>query len=79
MSSRGPRTPQKLYYTVGELAEMAGVSDFRMRGLLKANEVPVGKSGQKARRGVVYVSALAQALPDLMDSIALTRGGGGDE
>lgn len=73
MSGRGPRTPQRLYYTVGELAELAGVSKDRMRGLLRANEVPVGKSGQNARRGVVFVSALARALPDLMDSITMTK------
>lgn len=78
MSSRGPRTPQRrtperLYYTVGELAEKAGVTPQRMRGLLRANDVPVGKTGQKARRGVVFVSSLARALPDLMDSITMTQ------
>jgi hypothetical protein len=79
LSSRGPRTPQKLYYTVGELARIAEVSDYRMRNLLRSNEVPVGKSGQNARRGVVYVASLARALPDLMDSITMMKTEGGDE
>ena len=59
----------RIYFTVRELADMAGVSPYRMRGLLAANEVPVGKSGQNARRGVVYKAALEAALPDLVDSI----------
>lgn len=54
---------------------MADVSDYRMRNLLRANEVPVGKSGQNARRGVVYVSSLYQALPELAESIRFKTGG----
>lgn len=64
---RGPGGP--IYFTVPQLAKMAGVTPYQMRGLLAANEVPVGRTGQNARRGVVYRASLEAALPDLMDSI----------
>lgn len=64
----------RVYWTVGELAKMAGVSPYRMRGLLKSNDVPIGKHGQKfARPGVVLKSTLEAAFPDLVDSIRGSR------
>jgi hypothetical protein len=62
---------QKLVYSVRELAELAGVSPYRMRNILATNDVPVSNSGQAGKKQVVYASALASALPDLMDSIKM--------
>jgi hypothetical protein len=58
----------KLVYSVRELAELAGVSPYRMRHILETNEVPTSRSGN---RQMVYASALASALPDLADSIKM--------
>lgn len=74
MSARGVRNPQgKTFYTVPQLAEMAGCSPYVMRGMLSANGVEVTPAGRAARRGVVFVSSLVEALPELVDSIRLRR------
>lgn len=63
----------KLFFTVAELATMAEVSPYRMRNLLRTNQVPVGRTGQRARKGVVYVAEIAAALPGLADSIRFRK------
>lgn len=74
---RGPRSasaPRKLYYTVPELAQVAGVSEYRMRRLLEENKVELTKApapGLNQRASVVFVSKLAEALPEFLDSARL--------
>ena len=80
MSGRGQRTPsapRKLYYTVPELADLAGVSERRMRGLLEVNKVELTRApapGLNPRASVVFVSRLAEALPECLDSARLVNG-----
>jgi hypothetical protein len=71
---RAPRTPGRLFYTTMELAMMAGVSRFRLMSMLEANQVRVtpATSGQR-RRGVVFISELTAALPEMVDSIRMRR------
>jgi len=56
----------KACYTIPELAELAGISRWRVRRLLEKNGVQLGRNGSDR---VVYLSALKRALPDLWDSI----------
>lgn len=80
LSARGVRNSQsKTFYSVPQLAEMAGCSPYVMRGMLEANGVEVTPSGKAARRGIVFISSLAEALPELMDSIRLRREAGEHE
>lgn len=60
----------KLFYTVGELAGLAQVSDNTMRRHLVAAGVQFTPIGTK--KHVVYRSSLAAALPEMLDSMKLS-------
>jgi hypothetical protein len=67
------RTPVKAVYKIPELAELAGVDRHMMRRLLDRNGVTLERIGTDF---IVYLSHIRVAMPDLYDSIALTRSGG---
>lgn len=72
---RGPRTrtvAARLFFSVSELASMANCSPYVMRGILRTNDVKITAGGQGTRRrGIVFTSSLATALPELVDSIRM--------
>lgn len=72
-----PRPKLKAYYTVPELAELAGCSRVTMWRRLKAR-------GHEFTGGPIPLSALKRVLADLWESLELARemrrdGGDGDE
>jgi peroxiredoxin len=78
---RGPRSrsaPRKVCYTVPELAEMVGMSRYRMRNLLDANGVelkPGPPAGRHPASVVVWTSSLVEKLPELLHSSRLVGRG----
>lgn len=61
----GSRT-SKAVYSVGELADMAGLEKRAMARVLTSNGVPFGRTGN---RRVIFLSDLHSAMPELIDSI----------
>ena len=65
-------TALKVFYTVGELAQLAGLSKRTILRMLRANDVAFyparPRSGQTVR---VSFQALAKAMPDLLGSSEL--------
>ena len=65
----------RAFYTVAELARMAGVSTKAMRRRLEAEGVELRP--ERPRRGqprVVCLCQIKQAWPDLWDSMVLMQG-----
>lgn len=56
----------KAAYTLGELQEMSGLSQYRLKKLLVSNGVEIARSGN---RPVVFLNGLKTGLPDLWESI----------
>jgi hypothetical protein len=61
--------PQALY-TIPELADLVGISRWRLRRLLERADIEMHRSG---RIRVVYLSSISQALPELWQSIVARR------
>jgi hypothetical protein len=61
-----PGAKLKAAYSIPELARMSGMHRHKVRRLLEANGVELGRQGRVL---VVYLSALKRALPDLWEGI----------
>lgn len=76
---RTRKAPQ-IFYTLGELARMSGVSQDRVETLLVSNGVrfsttgePIGRRGQNGRKRIVFLSELERAMPELVDSVRFRK------
>lgn len=77
MSGRGSRTgsgSRRVFWTIGELAELSGVSVHRTRNVLEANDVKLTPGPGRGRNGktvVVFKASLVERMPEWPDSLKL--------
>jgi hypothetical protein len=62
----GPSGKVRLWYTIGELAELTGESRYKVTQTLETNGVTIRRRG---RVRVVFLSALKHGFPDLWESL----------
>jgi hypothetical protein len=70
------RHSRQAVYSLGELANLAGISKPRLERVLLSSGVELQCVGPQGKR-VVYMAELERKLPDLVDSVRFR--GDGDE